>query len=71
MTTEQKLIAEGRRYAKAQQAKIEFQRERIRKLESRGYDTDIIRHEKQTLGAMMKSLDSVLSRLRPVIDRQS
>ena len=69
MTAEEKIIAEGRRYARAQRAKIDFQRERVRKLESRGYDADIVRLEKQTLGAMMKSLHMVLSRLRPVVEK--
>jgi hypothetical protein len=67
--TEQQVIAEGRRYVRAQQAKIEFQRERIRKLERLGNDAQMVRMEKQTLGAMMKSLDQVLGRLRPVIER--
>jgi hypothetical protein len=64
------IIAHGRRYAKEQQIKIDFQRERIRKLESRGYDAEFILHEKQTLGTMIKSLDTVLERLRPFIEGQ-
>jgi hypothetical protein len=65
--TEQQIIAEGRRYVSTQQAKIEFQRERIRKVERLGQQ--MVRMEKQTLGGMMKSLDQVLGRLRPVIER--
>jgi hypothetical protein len=67
--TEQQILAEGRRYVSTQQAKIEFQRERIRKLECLGHDAQMVRMEKQTLGAMMKSLDQVLGRLRRVIER--
>jgi hypothetical protein len=69
MTTEQKIVAEARRYARIQQAKIETQREFIRQLESRGGDAQLVRLEKDTLGAMMKSLDTVLRHLRPIIDR--
>jgi hypothetical protein len=69
MTEEESIIAEGRRYVAAQRAKINTQREFIRQLESKGEDPQIVRLEKEILGQMMKSLDSVLNRMRPVIDR--
>jgi hypothetical protein len=67
--TQEKIIAEGRRYIAAQQAKIQTQREFISELESYGADSQIVRLEKETLGEMMRSLDLVLNRLRPVIER--
>lgn len=69
--TEEKIVAEGRRYVAAQQAKIQRQREFIIQLESRGGDAQIVQMQKETLGEMVKSLDHVLSRLRPFIDRAS
>jgi hypothetical protein len=70
MTREERdIIAEGKRYVALQQAKIEAQRIFIRDLESAGKDAGIVRLEKETLGEMIKSLDLVLSRLRPVIER--
>jgi hypothetical protein len=70
MTTDQ-IIAEGRRYTREQQARIDAQRQFISDLENSGKDTGIIQMEKQNLAEMMKSLDLVLSRLRPVIERES
>jgi hypothetical protein len=70
MTTDQ-IIAEGRRYAREQQARIDAQRQFISDLENSGKDTGIVQMEKQNLAEMMKSLDLVLSRLRPVIERES
>jgi hypothetical protein len=69
MKTEQEIIAEGQRYVRAQQAMIETQRKFIRDLESHGGDAQTVRLEKEALGEMVKSLDLVLSRLRPVIAR--
>jgi hypothetical protein len=69
MTQEQDIIAEGKRYVATQQSKIAMQREFIQDLEMLGTDAGICRLEKETLGEMIKSLDSVLSRLRPVIER--
>jgi hypothetical protein len=45
-TEEQKIIAQGRRYVEAQQAKIETQRVLIRDLENAGRDPGIIALEK-------------------------
>src|ERR1700743_1820179 len=64
VTFEQKIIAEGRRYAKAQHVRIEKQRELIRQLEAAGGDTGVVRIEKDNLKAMVQSLDKVLTRLR-------
>lgn len=49
--------------------KIAMQHEFIQDLEMLGTDAGICRLEKETLGEMIKSLDLVLNRLRPVIER--
>jgi hypothetical protein len=69
MTTEKEIIAEGKRYVATQQSKIATQRQLIQDLEMFGTDAGIVRLEKETLFEMIKSLDLVLSRLRPVIER--
>jgi hypothetical protein len=69
MVTEHDFIAEGRRYAKMQQGKIEAQRAFIRGLEDLEQDAGIVRQQKEVLGEMIKSLDLVLRRLRPVIEK--
>jgi hypothetical protein len=69
MTTEQKIMGEAQRYLRAQQVKIATQREFIHDLERSGQVTRVVRLEKETLGEMIKSLDLVLCRLRPVIER--
>jgi hypothetical protein len=66
---EQDVIAEGKRYVATQQAKIATQRQLIQDLEMLGMDAGVVRLEKETLGEMIKSLDLVLSRLRPVIEK--
>jgi hypothetical protein len=66
---ENEYVAEGKRYVALQQAKIEAQRLFIQDLESAGRDASLVKIEKETLGEMIKSLDLVLNRLRPIIDR--
>jgi hypothetical protein len=68
--SEDEIIAEGRRYVAVQQAKIQRQREFIIQLESRGGDAQTVQMQKETLGEMVKSLDLLLNRLRPVIDNE-
>jgi hypothetical protein len=48
---------------------IKLNAEFVSEFESYGGDAQIVRLEKETLGEMIKSLDLVLSRLRPVIER--
>jgi hypothetical protein len=55
--------------ANATLQKIAMQHEFIQDLEMLGTDAGICRLEKETLGEMIKSLDLVLNRLRPVIER--
>jgi hypothetical protein len=69
LTEEESIIAEGRRYVTAQQARIETQREFIRQLEGKGHDPQIVRMEKETLAEMIMSLDLVLDPMRSVIYR--
>jgi hypothetical protein len=69
MTIPQKMIVEGRLYVAAQQLKITRQQALIKELETRDGDSQVIRHHKETLREMMKSLDVVLKQLRLVIDQ--
>jgi hypothetical protein len=66
---ESEYVVEGKRYVALQQAKIEAQRLFIQDLESAGRDAGIVKIENETLSEMIKSLDLVLHRLRPIIDR--
>jgi hypothetical protein len=70
MTSQDQIVAASIRYVKAQQVRIDAKQRYIQDLEINGRDVGTIKLEKEDLGAMLKSRDKVLEKLRPFISGQ-
>jgi hypothetical protein len=64
---DQQTIAEFRRYINKKQLEIDLQRSLIDNLEKQD-DARALRDARKSLSEMIKTLDSLLAKLRPVID---